>query len=50
MISRVVSFHMPPRYHPAITGTFVAHCHILTHEDIGMMQELRIRNPPGPIR
>ena len=38
------------RYHPAITGTFVAHCHILTHEDIGMMQELRIRNPPGPIR
>ena len=37
-------------YHPDITGVFVAHCHILTHEDIGMMQELRIRKPPGPIR
>ena len=34
------------RYHPAITGTFVAHCHILTHEDVGMMQELRIRYDP----
>ena len=35
------------RYHPAITGTFVAHCHIITHEDVGMMQELRIRRAPG---
>ncbi|MGE0193457.1 MAG: multicopper oxidase domain-containing protein [Planctomycetota bacterium] len=34
------------RYHPAITGVFVAHCHILTHEDVGMMQELRIRQDP----
>lgn len=25
-------------------GTFVTHCHILTHEDLGMMQEVRI-NP-----
>ena len=38
------------RYHPDITGTFVAHCHILTHEDIGMMQELRIRHAPGTSR
>lgn len=38
------------RYHPDITGVFVAHCHILTHEDIGMMQELRIRLPPLPPR
>ncbi len=37
-------------YHPDITGVFVAHCHILTHEDIGMMQELRIVKPPGPVR
>jgi len=28
-----------------ITGRFVAHCHILSHEDIGMMQELEIKDP-----
>lgn len=27
------------------TGTFVLHCHILTHEDLGMMQSVRISGP-----
>ena len=27
------------------TGKFVTHCHILTHEDLGMMQEVRIQEP-----
>lgn len=29
-------------YDPITFGAFVMHCHILTHEDIGMMQELEI--------
>jgi FtsP/CotA-like multicopper oxidase with cupredoxin domain len=28
-------------------GCFVAHCHILTHEDLGMMQRLDILPGPG---
>ncbi len=35
-------------FHPDFTGRFVAHCHILSHEDIGMMQELEIK--PAPMR
>ena len=31
---------------PISVGDFVAHCHILTHEDVGMMQEMQIA--PGP--
>jgi FtsP/CotA-like multicopper oxidase with cupredoxin domain len=26
-------------------GTFVLHCHILDHEDRGMMQEVRVLDP-----
>lgn len=29
-------------YDPGYMGSFVMHCHILTHEDVGMMQELEI--------
>ncbi|MEM7009345.1 MAG: multicopper oxidase family protein [Thermodesulfobacteriota bacterium] len=29
-------------FNPITFGDFVMHCHILTHEDIGMMQQLRI--------
>ena len=29
-------------FNPITYGDFVMHCHILTHEDIGMMQQLRI--------
>ena len=25
------------------TGTFVLHCHILTHEDLGMMQLVEVQ-------
>ena len=28
--------------YPDFIGTFVQHCHILTHEDIGMMQLVQI--------
>ncbi len=31
------------------TGTFVLHCHILDHEDRGMMQEVVIEDPKHPI-
>ena len=31
---------------PITAGCFVTHCHILTHEDLGMMQRLDIL--PGP--
>ena len=27
---------------PLFPGSFVFHCHILTHEDVGMMQEIEI--------
>ena len=30
------------RFDPDTVGSFVMHCHILTHEDIGMMQRLTI--------
>jgi FtsP/CotA-like multicopper oxidase with cupredoxin domain len=30
------------RFDPDTIGSFVMHCHILTHEDIGMMQRLTI--------
>ena len=29
-------------FEPQTVGCFVAHCHIITHEDIGMMQRLDI--------
>jgi FtsP/CotA-like multicopper oxidase with cupredoxin domain len=41
-------------YDPNFFGVFVMHCHILTHEDVGMMQEVEIvpgrgdRCPPHP--
>ena len=28
-------------------GSFVMHCHVLNHEDIGMMQRLEVRDRPG---
>jgi FtsP/CotA-like multicopper oxidase with cupredoxin domain len=33
-------------FNPVTVGCFVAHCHTLTHEDLGMMQRLDIL--PGP--
>jgi FtsP/CotA-like multicopper oxidase with cupredoxin domain len=30
-------------------GTFVLHCHILDHEDRGMMQEVQILDPTKPV-
>ena len=30
------------------TGRFVMHCHILFHEDHGMMQQLEVIDPPRP--
>ena len=33
-------------FDPITFGSFVMHCHILTHEDIGMMQELEIVEAP----
>jgi FtsP/CotA-like multicopper oxidase with cupredoxin domain len=33
-------------FNPVTAGCFVAHCHVLTHEDLGMMQRLDIL--PGP--
>jgi hypothetical protein len=30
-------------------GVFVQHCHILAHEDVGMMQLVEVyTDPPGP--
>ncbi|MEE9239403.1 MAG: multicopper oxidase domain-containing protein, partial [Thermodesulfobacteriota bacterium] len=29
-------------YDPVVPGSFVFHCHILTHEDVGMMQRLTV--------
>jgi len=29
-------------------GVFVLHCHILDHEDIGMMEKIQICKPGGP--
>ena len=43
--------HGPPtatvvsRYDPLYTGDFVLHCHILPHEDQGMMARVRVEPP-----
>jgi FtsP/CotA-like multicopper oxidase with cupredoxin domain len=29
-------------FDPLAPGSFVMHCHILTHEDVGMMQKLTV--------
>lgn len=34
-------------FDPRFTGSFVMHCHILTHEDVGMMQRLDILERPA---
>jgi Multicopper oxidase len=34
-------------YNPVTVGCFVAHCHIIDHEDLGMMQRLDILPGPG---
>ncbi|NEO70516.1 multicopper oxidase domain-containing protein [Moorena sp. SIO3H5] len=34
-----------PFVNPFITGIFVYHCHILIHEDRGMMHNLKVANP-----
>lgn len=34
-----------PFLNPFITGVFVYHCHILNHEDKGMMQNLKVIDP-----
>lgn len=41
-----------PFVNPVITGVFVYHCHILGHEDKGMMQNIKVINPPlaAPLR
>ncbi|NEO66879.1 MAG: multicopper oxidase domain-containing protein [Moorea sp. SIO4G2] len=36
-----------PFVNPFITGVFVYHCHILAHEDRGMMNNLKVINPKG---
>jgi FtsP/CotA-like multicopper oxidase with cupredoxin domain len=36
------------RFDPDTVGSFVMHCHILPHEDIGMMQRLEIVDPARP--
>jgi FtsP/CotA-like multicopper oxidase with cupredoxin domain len=35
------------RFHQNISGEFVFHCHILSHEDKGMMGLIRVINPGG---
>jgi FtsP/CotA-like multicopper oxidase with cupredoxin domain len=35
---------------PSIVGTFLFHCHILEHEDGGMMGSIRVEPPPGKKR
>jgi FtsP/CotA-like multicopper oxidase with cupredoxin domain len=35
------------RFHPNISGEFVFHCHILSHEDKGMMGLIRVVDPGG---
>lgn len=35
-----------PFTNPVITGVFVYHCHILSHEDRGMMQNIKVVIPP----
>ncbi|NEP59399.1 MAG: multicopper oxidase domain-containing protein [Symploca sp. SIO2G7] len=36
-----------PFVNPFITGIFVHHCHILGHEDRGMMNNIKVVNPDG---
>ncbi|NEP28580.1 MAG: multicopper oxidase domain-containing protein [Moorea sp. SIO3I6] len=36
-----------PFVNPFITGVFVYHCHILVHEDKGMMNNVKVINPKG---
>ena len=36
-----------PFVNPFITGVFVYHCHILRHEDKGMMNNIKVINPTG---
>lgn len=36
-------------YDPNYLGTFVMHCHILTHEDVGMMQALEVVEGRGDV-
>jgi FtsP/CotA-like multicopper oxidase with cupredoxin domain len=40
-----ITFRM--HFEPQTVGCFVAHCHILTHEDLGMMQRLDILPAAG---
>jgi hypothetical protein len=35
------------RFHQNISGEFVFHCHILGHEDKGMMGLIRVIDPGG---
>ncbi len=35
------------RFDPVTVGAFVMHCHILNHEDVGMMQRLEIKRRPA---
>jgi FtsP/CotA-like multicopper oxidase with cupredoxin domain len=35
------------RFHQNISGEFVFHCHILSHEDKGMMGLIRVIDPRG---
>jgi len=35
---------------PQTVGTFVYHCHILNHEDQGMMAKIQVLPPSGPPR
>jgi FtsP/CotA-like multicopper oxidase with cupredoxin domain len=35
------------RFHQNISGEFVFHCHILSHEDKGMMGLIRVVGPGG---
>lgn len=32
-------------FHPVAVGPFVYHCHVLLHEDLGMMQNICVYNP-----
>ena len=34
-------------FNPVTVGRFVAHCHTLDHEDLGMMQRMDILPAPG---
>ncbi len=34
---------------PVIVGTFVFHCHILEHEDYGMMAKIQVVGPSAPL-